>query len=171
MSINYVPNVDISKAFNSTVMLINDKKNKENGLCLIQAGADGPAIHYHPNQEEKFHVIEGNLEVYKKDKWVKLTKGESLTIPKKTPHTFRSRDEKDCLFEYVVTPKGDFSGMLKTFESLMQQDKLTSTKDLKSLIYLSMTFRKHKKEIVSVTPPPFVISTLAKIGDILGYKF
>ena len=170
MKVDYVPNVDISKVFHSTIMLVNDIENSENGLSLIQAGADGPPIHKHPKQEETFKVIQGKLEVYHTDKWVTLSEGESLEIPKNTPHTFRSRDTEDCIFEYVVTPKGGFSEMLQSLESLSKTEKIKSTSDLKSLIYLSMAFQKHKNNYVSVEPPPFVISTLAGIGKVLQFK-
>lgn len=171
MDVQFMPNVDIRKAFNSEVMLINDEADAENGLCLVKAGADGPPIHKHPLQVEHFKVVSGYLEVYKKDKWVKLSPGQTLKIPKDTAHTFRSRDSKDCIFEYRVSPKGTFSEMLQTFASLMRQNKITSTKDIKSLIYLSMTFKKYKKDIVSVEPPQVIIEAMAGIGKLLGFRF
>ncbi len=40
MKTEFKPNVDLMRAFNSQVMLINDKTGTENGLTLIRAGAD-----------------------------------------------------------------------------------------------------------------------------------
>lgn len=170
MTINFQPNIDITKAFNSTVMAINDKVNSENGITFITAGADGPPIHKHPTQEEYFHVLEGTLEVYRQDEWHKLKAGEGLQIPKDTPHTFRSRDTADCYFEYTVTPQGGFTQMLQTFETLMADGRIQSNSDLRSLIYLAMTFKKHEQEIVSVNPPHFVMTALSGLGRVLGYQ-
>ena len=165
----FKPNVDLIKAFKSQVMLINDTQNAENGMVLIKAGADGPPIHTHPEQEELFHVVKGELQVYIKDKWLTLKEGDNVFVPKKTPHTYRSRHSEDCVFEYTLTPFRNFSEMMRSFEKLQNEGKLKGT-DLKSIIYLSMNFRKYKDEVVSVSPPPFVINAMAGIGNLMGYK-
>lgn len=170
MQIQFEPNLNLLKIFKSEVMLLNNQADSENGISLIQPGGDGPPIHTHPFQEERFKVLQGYLEVYKKNRWHKLTAGEEIIIPKKTAHTFRSRDTEECYFEYSVTPKGNFTGMLQTFEKLTEEGKLKSTSDLKSNIYLSMVFDKHSAEIKSVSPPHFVIKTMATVGKILGFQ-
>lgn len=166
----FKPNVNIMKAFNSQVMLVNDIENCENGQVFIKAGADGPPIHKHPEQEEYFKIIKGRLEVYKKDTWKTLKAGEEIFIPKETPHTYRSRHTEDCIFEYRLTPKRNFSAMMQTFERLMNEGKLIGTSGLKSIIYLSLTFKKYETEVVSVNPPPFIINIMAGIGKLLGFK-
>ena len=165
----FKPNVDLMKAFHSQVMLINDMNNAENGMVLIEAHADGPPIHTHPEQEELFYVVRGQLEVYRKDQWITLTAGQSAFIPKNTPHTYRSRHTENCVFEYTISPIRHFSEMMRSFEKLQNEGKLKGT-DLKSIIYLSMNFRKYKDEVVSVSPPPFVISAMANIGKWIGYR-
>lgn len=170
MSIEFIPNVDLMKAFNSQVMLVNDIANGENGLTLVKAGADGPPIHQHPEQEEFFRVVSGQLQVYRKNEWVTLNPGEEFRIPKATAHTYRSRHNEDAIFEYRLTPKRDFSGMMKTFERLINEGKLKGTSDLKSIIYLALTFQKYGNEVKSVNPPAFVISTMAFIGKMLGFR-
>jgi len=166
----FKPNVNIMKAFNSEVMLLNDIENCENGQTLIKAGADGPPIHKHPEQEEYFKIVKGQLDVYKKDQWKTLAAGEEIFIPKDTPHTYRSRHKDDCIFEYRLTPKKNFSAMMQTFERLMNEGKLNGTSDIKSMIYLSLTFKKYGSEVVSVNPPPFVINIMAGMGKIFGFK-
>lgn len=166
----FQPNVDLSKAFNSQVMLINNIAHCENGMVLIKAGADGPPIHRHPAQEEFFKVLEGQLQVYLTNKWVNLAQGDSIIIPKNAAHSYRSRDKNDCIFEYKLTPGKDFSGMMRTFEHLIQTGKLKSVSDLKSIIHLAMTFKKYNNDVKSVVPPPFVITVMAFIGKVLGYR-
>lgn len=168
MERKFVPNVDLMKAFNSQVMLINDIQGSENGMNLIKAGADGPPIHTHPEQEEYFKVVQGQLEVYKKDKWHTLMPGQEIMIPKQTAHSYRSRHAEDCIFEYKLTPDRQFSDMMQSFEKLQNEGKLKGT-DLKSIIYLAMTFKRYKSEVKSVNPPDFVISIMAGIGKIFGF--
>jgi len=169
MNIEFKPNVNLMKAFNSQVMLINNIKGSENGITLIRRGADGPPIHKHPEQEEHFMIVSGQLEVYKKDRWHVLKAGDEILIPKETAHTYRSRHSEDCIFQYKLTPDRHFSEMMRSFEKLQNAGVLKGT-DLKSIIYLAMTFKKYKSEVTSVVPPTFVISIMATIGKLLGFK-
>ena len=169
MDTPFNPNVNLLKAFNSQVMLINDREDCENGLTLIKAGADGPPIHLHPAQAEHFNVLQGRLQVYKEGKWHELGPGEEMFIPAQMPHSYRSRDAQDCLFAYRLTPGGRFSEMLKSFERLQDAGKITG-KGLGSVIHLAMTFRQHRTEVVSVQPPNFVIVLVAGLGKLLGFK-
>ena len=109
------------------------------------------------------------MDVYNKNKWVSLKPGDELIIPENTPHSFRSRSDEDCLFEYALTPGCEFTNMLKTFERLMKDGRLQGTSGLKSKIYLSMVFKAYSNELISVKPPQFVISTMAKIGKLRGF--
>lgn len=170
MITEFKPNVDLMKVFNSRIMLINDGDNSENGQILIKAGADGPPIHTHPEQEEQFTILKGELQVYHATKWITVKEGESIFTPKNMAHSYRSRHHDDCLFAYHLTPKRNFSEMLMSFERLTAEQKLNSTSDIKSLIYLALTFKKFSSEIKSVVPPNFVITTLAGIGKMMGYK-
>jgi len=169
MNREFQPNVDLLKAFNSQVMLINNIEGSENGMTLICAGTDGPPIHSHPEQEEHFRIVSGQLEVYKKDTWLTLKAGDEVIIPKQTAHTYRSRHTEDCIFEYKLTPNRHFSEMMQTFERLQNAGKLKG-KDLSSIIYLSLIFKKYKKEVKSVVPPDFVISVMAGLGKVFGFK-
>jgi quercetin dioxygenase-like cupin family protein len=170
MTTEFKPNVNLMKAFNSQVMLINDIENSENGMTFIKSGSDGPPIHKHPEQEEDVRIVKGQLQVYRKNEWITLNPGDDIHIPKDTAHTYRSRHTEDCVFEYRLTPKRDFSGMMKTFERLMNEQKLKGTSDIKSIIYLALTFKKYGSEVTSVNPPSFVITAMASIGKLLGFK-
>lgn len=169
MNSEFKPNVDLKKAFHSQVMLINNISGSENGMNLILAGADGPPIHTHPEQEEQFSVVSGQLEVYRKDKWITLDTGDEIIIPVNTAHSYRSRHAEDCIFEYRLTPGRHFSEMMQTFEQLQNTGKLKG-KDLRSIIYLALTFKKYKKEVRSIVPPDFVISLMAGVGKLCGFK-
>lgn len=41
---------------------------------------------------------------------------------------------------------------------------------MKSLIYLSMVFRKYKDSVASVETPNFVMAMMAGLGKLLGFK-
>ena len=48
----------------------------------------GPPLHLHPELEEWFHVEEGEVLVQAGPKRVRLSAGDSLLVPRKTPHAF-----------------------------------------------------------------------------------
>ncbi|MBK8658918.1 MAG: hypothetical protein IPN22_08620 [Bacteroidetes bacterium] len=58
---------------------------------------------------------------------------------------------------------------MQTFEKLMNENQLTGTSDIKSIIYLSLSL-KYGSEVISVNPPPFVINIMAGIGKLLGFR-
>ncbi len=166
----FTPNVDHLVPFNSQVMIINDVQGSENGKCLILANTDGPPIHTHPKQKELISVQEGSLEVYYNKKWHRLKAGEFIHIPKNAAHTYRNRSSEKCIFEYLITPNGSFSEMMVTFEKLAKDGKLTSTKDLRSIIHLAMAFKNYSNDVKSIAPPDFIMTLFAWIGKLKGYQ-
>jgi mannose-6-phosphate isomerase-like protein (cupin superfamily) len=166
----FKPNVNLMKAFNSQIMLVDNIPNTENGLVLIKAGADGPPIHKHAVQDEYFSIVSGQLQVYQTNKWITLNAGDEIYTPKNMTHTYRSRHSEDCIFAYRMSPKQNFSNMMQQFEKLINEDKLKGTSDIRSLIYLSVAFKKYRSELTSVDPPQFVINILAGVGGLLGFK-
>jgi len=166
----FVANVDIMIPFNSKVMLVNDIAGSENGQTWIRARTDGPPVHTHPLQEEWIQAISGGLEVYLNKKWNKLLPEESILIPENAPHTYRNSSPDDCVFAYKITPKGNFSEMMQCFEQLSKDSKLTSLKKFSSLLYLAMAFKKFKKDVRSISPPDFVMTIMAAIAKLRGYK-
>lgn len=169
-TVNFIPNVDLSQPFNSKLMILNDIEGCENGIILHKAGADGPPIHTHPVQEEYFTIIKGELEVYKNKKWNVIKAGESIHIPVNTSHSYRSRSKVDCLFSYKITPNGGFSDMMRYYEKLSKQGKITSLSDFRSLVHLAMAFKKFSHDVKSTSPPDFVMTAMAYLGKILRYK-
>ena len=57
---------------------------------LLPPNAITPPLHIHPKQEEDYEVLAGTLEVHSDGDWQRLTEGESMTIARGTPHTFRN---------------------------------------------------------------------------------
>ncbi|MBN8663637.1 MAG: cupin domain-containing protein [Chitinophagales bacterium] len=168
--IDFKPTIDHGKVFNSQIMVINDQPNTENGIVLVYPKTDGPPIHKHSLQEEIFTVLEGSLDIYKENTWIRAEAGVTVHIPKNVAHTYKNTSAEPCYFIYKISPKGTFTDMMSDFERLINIGKIKSAKDIKSLIYLSIVFRKYKESVSSVVPPNFVMILMAGIGKILGFK-
>jgi len=125
-------------------------------------------IHYHPEQEETYQVVEGALEVFRDGQWLTVPAGESLTVPQGAVHGFRNTSEVPVRFLNVHRPALAFQEHLETLDRLSRAGKIRGTKDLRSLIYMSMSGVEHRPD-VPVKPPQWVLRIFAFIGRCLGY--
>jgi len=126
-------------------------------------------IHYHPEQEETYRVLEGTLEVFRDERWRAVPAGESLTVPRGTVHGFRNKGEVPVRFLNVHRPALAFQEHLETLDRLSRAGKIKGTRDPRSLIYMSMSGVEHRPD-VPVKPPQWTMKALAFIGRRLGYR-
>ena len=126
-------------------------------------------IHYHPEQEETYQVLEGTLEVFRKEQWRSVTAGESLTVAQGEVHGFRNTSEVPVRFLNVHRPALAFQKHLETLARLSRAGKIRGTKDPRSLIYMSMSAVEYQPD-VPVKPPQWMMKALAFVGRrFLGY--
>ena len=125
-------------------------------------------IHYHPEQEETYRVLEGTLEVFCDDRWRVVPAGESLTVAPGAVHGFRNASGAPVRFFNVHRPALAFQEHLETLNRLSRVGKIKGTKDPRSLIYMSMSAVEHRPD-VAVKPPQWVVRGFASVGRRLGY--
>lgn len=70
------------------------------------ARADGPPPHHHDGFSEFFYIVEGRLEVIADGVTTMLKRGQSLTLPSDTVHTFRNPDDAPMTFITGYSPAG-----------------------------------------------------------------
>ncbi len=76
--------------------LMNDQIDPQAELTLGIAFVDphqSNQLHIHPNSAEVLHVLSGSCEHRRGDQWIKLKPGDTLRIPKNTPHMARTADQ------------------------------------------------------------------------------
>ncbi len=49
-----------------------------------------PLYHVHPEAIETYHILEGEMEFYVEDKWIRADKGDKLVVEKGMKHAFRN---------------------------------------------------------------------------------
>jgi hypothetical protein len=135
--------------------------------CTLDPGA-GSIIHYHPEQEETYQVVDGTLEVFRDGRWRAVPSGKSLTVPPGMVHGFRNTSGAPVRFVNVHRPALAFQEQLETLDRLIRAGKIRGTKDPRSLIYMSMSAVEHRPD-VAVKPPQWVVKALAYLGRRLGY--
>ncbi len=79
-------------------------------------------LHYHPNTDEQFYILEGVLSVYTDDKWHELGPGTLGVLPKGKPHAQGNRSDQPVHFIGSGAPAG-FEKFFPTVEALMERMK------------------------------------------------
>lgn len=136
--------------------------------CTVEPGS-GTMIHYHPGQDETYQVLDGTFEVLLDGRWRPVTAGETLAVPPGAVHAFRNTSTRPTRFINVHRPALGFQKHLETIDHLARSGKIRGTKDIRSLMYLSMSAVAHKPD-VPVRPPYWVVKLLAAMGRRLGYR-
>jgi quercetin dioxygenase-like cupin family protein len=120
-------------------------------------------IHYHPEQEETYQVVEGTLEVFRDGQWQSVPAGVSMMVPPKMVHGFRNTTTAPVRFINVHRPALNFQAHLETVARLSRTGKIRGTKDPRSLMYMAMSAEKYKPD-VAVKPPQWAVRMLAYMG-------
>lgn len=69
-----------------------------------EPGASAPPPHLHPNQDERFEVLEGSLTVVVDGDERVLATGDTLDIPRGTPHRMWNPGDAPARARWTVTP-------------------------------------------------------------------
>ena len=135
--------------------------------CTVTQG-NGTIVHYHPDQEETYRVVEGTLDVLRDGRWRSLGPGESMTVPPGAVHAFRNRGRAPARFVNRHTPALGFQAHLETLDRLVRAGKIRGTSDFRSIVHMSMSAVRHQPD-VPVRPPAWLVRTMAALGRRLGY--
>lgn len=118
--------------FNDSRELTNGKRSE--GKLTLQAGKKGPPTHIHPSCEEGFEVIRGQLIVVIDGIETTLHEGESVTIKRGQPHTFKNAsDTKIVEAKFWFEPALHLEWMLQT----IGEDAMKNGGDWKNASLLS----------------------------------
>jgi quercetin dioxygenase-like cupin family protein len=137
----------------------------------LPPGVPGPPRHFHPRQEEEWHVLAGTLSVHTDGQWRSLGEGESVSIPRGGVHTLRNRSSGVVRVRDVHVPALDFQSYIEKLHRLAQDGKVTSLRSPSTLIHLSMLLREHRDSQVTASRMQRTAeSLLAMFGKLLRYR-
>jgi mannose-6-phosphate isomerase-like protein (cupin superfamily) len=133
--------------------------------------APGPPPHFHPRQEERWEVLDGELEVQVDGSWRTLRRGESASIPAGHVHTLRNRGGEPVRVLDVHVPALDFQDYMEDLSRLTDAGKITSLRDPRSLLYLATVLRDHRTtQLTASRGQRFAESVLAGVGKLLRIR-
>jgi quercetin dioxygenase-like cupin family protein len=104
-----------------------------------------PVEHYHPNQEEYFKVIEGELTININRQIKVLKKGEVIHIPAGTAHVMWNDSSKLAVANWKVLPAYDTEYFLETGVGLAAAGKVGGN-GMPGILQVSLLAQRFNKE-------------------------
>lgn len=143
---------------------------------LPQCNMADPLYHIHPQAIETYHILEGEMEFFIKDKWIRATKGDRLKVDIGVKHAFRNPTNKIVKVYNTHEPALDMEGYFEDVEQVAKQTKNKETgqvnmKNFKTLLLFGKLMQNYRKEIIAVNPPDFLVRTLGTIANIMGIDY
>ena len=130
----------------------------------LTPGGKVPGRHVHPEQEERFHVLEGTMQFRLGLRKLVAGPGETVAVPAGRVHKFANGGESTARVRVEVEPALDMAQLLVTSAELAHQGKVLRSGMPKPL-HLALFVQRFRREVRAPFPPPWVVrSTLAPLG-------
>lgn len=159
------------------VMTIVKTSKDTNGESLemewiLSPNSGGTPIHIHPAAIESYEILSGELKVFKKDKWITAGAGEKIIIEEGVPHTFKNDTDQFVRVYNTHQPAMEFENFFKGLEKFAKSGLVKNGKmHFRSIVGVSTLWTNYSKEIISVKPPSFIMTTLGAFGRLTGTNF
>jgi quercetin dioxygenase-like cupin family protein len=78
--------------FNTLVHLRVSAADGHDGMCVLEHHAphgDSPPAHIHRDEDEVFHILDGEVTFQLAGRQLRLAKGDTIVAPRGIPHTYR----------------------------------------------------------------------------------
>ena len=132
----------------------------------LELAADGavPGAHIHPEQEERFEVIEGTMSFRMGLKKIVAGPGEVVTVPAGKVHAFKNAGDDTAKVRVQIRPALQMEQLFETTVALAEDGRTTS-KGMPKPLDLALFVREYRREVKAPFPPaPVVHAMLAPLA-------
>jgi quercetin dioxygenase-like cupin family protein len=132
----------------------------------LTLAADGrvPGAHVHPEQEERFHVLEGTMKFRLGLRTIVAHAGDSVVVPAGRVHKFVNGGDGPARVRVEVAPALDMEELLTTTAELAREGKVLSSGMPKPL-HLALFVSRFRREVRAPFPPaPVVRAVMAPLA-------
>jgi quercetin dioxygenase-like cupin family protein len=132
----------------------------------LELSADGhvPGAHVHPEQEERFHVLEGTMKFRLGLRTIVAGAGESVVVPAGRVHKFANGGDAPARARVEVVPALDMEQLLETTVELAHEGRVTR-KGMPKPLHLALFVRRFEREVRAPFPPAWVVrATMAPLA-------
>jgi quercetin dioxygenase-like cupin family protein len=127
----------------------------------LELAADGrvPGAHVHPEQEERFHVLEGTMKFRLGLRTIVASAGDSVVVPAGRMHKFSNHGDEPARARVEVVPALDMEELLRTTTELAHEGNVTRSGMPKPL-HLALFVQRFRREVRAPFPPAWVVRAL-----------
>jgi quercetin dioxygenase-like cupin family protein len=130
------------------------------------------AAHVHPEQEELFEILAGELQFRVGKNTIVAKPGDRVLVPAGTAHRFENIGDKTAHFVCEVSPALGFEQLIETMFSLAEDGKVNK-KGMPNPLRLAVIARHHFGDVRLPFPPAWLqrlgLAFGAPLGRLLGY--
>jgi quercetin dioxygenase-like cupin family protein len=123
----------VLRAFGEEMTILLEGERTAGTLAMWTAATrpgGGPPPHYHLNEDETIHVIDGRVAFFLNGKWNEVGPGETAFIPRGVVHTFKNVGDGPSRHLTMTTP----SGFEKFFARCAEEFAKTDNPDMSRII-------------------------------------
>ena len=118
-----------------------------------------PGAHVHPEQEERFHVLEGTIRFRLGLRTIVAEAGETVIVPAGRVHKFTNGGDGEARVSVQVTPALDMEDLLATTAELAHEGRVMRSGMPKPL-HLALFVGRFRREVRAPFPPAPVVRAL-----------
>lgn len=134
----------------------------------VELTPDGavPGMHVHPNQEERFEILSGNVWFRKGLKKINAKAGDVVVVEPGTAHKFQNKGEEGAAMRVLVTPALEMERLFEAAVGLAQDGRVTK-KGMPKPLDLALFVSEFKDEVRGAGSPGWIQrATLAPLAYI-----
>jgi quercetin dioxygenase-like cupin family protein len=127
----------------------------------LTLAADGrvPGAHVHPEQEERFHVLEGTMKFRLGMRTIVAEAGETVVVPAGRVHKFTNGGDGPARARVEVAPALDMEELLCTTAELAHEGHVLRSGMPKPL-HLALFVRRFRREVRAPFPPAWMVHAM-----------
>jgi quercetin dioxygenase-like cupin family protein len=118
-----------------------------------------PGAHVHPEQEERFHVLEGTMKFRLGMRTIVAEAGESVVVPAGRVHKFANAGDGTARARVEVLPALDMEDLFTTVTELAHEGNVTPS-GMPKPMHLALFVRRFRREVRAPFPPAWVVQAL-----------
>jgi quercetin dioxygenase-like cupin family protein len=118
-----------------------------------------PGAHVHPEQEERFHVLEGTMKFRMGLRRIVAEAGDTVVVPAGRVHRFANGGDSTARCRVEVVPALDMEQLLETTVELALEGNVTR-KGMPKPLHLALFVRRFTREVRAPFPPAWMVRVL-----------
>ena len=123
-----------------------------------------PAAHVHPEQQERFEVLDGSMRFRLGLRTIVAHPGDIVTVPAGRVHKFANAGDTPAHARVQITPALDMEDLFTTTAQLAHEGKVLPT-GMPTPMHLALFVQRFRREVRAPFPPaPFVHVLLAPLA-------